>query len=105
MSIMFIQTHAEGRDCTAPYDVVFGEPYTVRGFINEILKRREWGKISISTHQGSHILIEYGCNGLKEQLPEPIVGASVTKVQAAGGWSRMDYRITALENRDYADKN
>lgn len=94
---MFIQTHSEGGDCTAPYDVVFNEPYTVREFIDEILKRREWGTISISTLQGNSVRIEYSGNESKDQLPASIAGAPVAKVDAAGGWSRMDYYITALE--------
>lgn len=95
--IKLIQTQPEGGDCTAPYDVVFNEPYTVGEFIDEILKRGEWGIITISTHQGSRVRVKYSRKGLKDQLPVLIAEALVTKAQAGGGWSRMDYSITALE--------
>lgn len=96
MSFKLKQTHAEGGDCTAPYDVILDKSYTVAEFVAEILKcnPKEWGIISIATPKG-YIEINYYCGKIEELLPEVIGNTSVLQVKASGGWSRMDYSIKA----------
>ena len=96
MSFKLKQTHAEGGDCTAPYDVLLDESYTVTEFVAEVLTRntKEWGIISIATLKGCK-KVDYRCGKLEEPLPDLIANATVLHVNASGGWSRMDYSIKA----------
>ena len=103
--LKFIQTHATGGDCTAPYDVILDKPYTVGEFINEVLTTRsnEWGKL-IVRRKGSGYFdrmasaeYRYGemrsYEGKKTTIPEEIASLPIKEVKAAGGWSAMDYNL------------
>lgn len=96
MSFKLKQTHAEGGDCTAPYDVIIDKSYTVTEFVAEVLTRNpnEWGIISIATSQGRKE-VNYRSGKLEEALPDLIANNTVLRVNASGGWSRMDYSIKA----------
>lgn len=89
--LRFIQTHSEGSDCTAPYDVILDRPYTVSEFINEILKRKsEWGKIYI---RDTLFTCTYKYGEADIVIPEKLAKLSIKKVCAVGGWTRMDYYL------------
>lgn len=103
--LKFIQTHATGSDCTAPYDVILDKPYTVGEFINEVLTTRpnEWGEF-IVRHKGSDYFgtmaraeYRYGemknRHGIKTEIPEEFALLPIKEVKAAGGWSAMDYNL------------
>lgn len=75
-------------DCTTSYDVVLNKECTVREFIDEVLKKGEWGYVRIS--DGSNIeykndKITYGGFGPN------ILDSKINKATAHGGWTRMDY--------------
>jgi hypothetical protein len=87
------ELHASGPtagDCTAPYDVVFRNECTVREFIDEVLRKNEWGFIRI--FDGPYIeyrndKITYGDFGTN------IFDSKINKATAHGGWTRMDYTL------------
>lgn len=105
MSFKFIQTHAESRDCTAPYDVILDKPYTVEEFILEVLTTRayEWGEFVIR-RKGSNwfdrmAVAEYRYGKMenrdreKTEVPEMIAKLPIEEVKANGGWSAMNYHL------------
>lgn len=87
--IKFKQTARTGGDEIAPYDVIFDRQYTVREFIDYVLTRREWGYIYFKG--GPHC--GYRGSLLLSDIPDEYMEAGIESVKAAGGWSRMDYRI------------
>lgn len=97
--LTFIQTHATGSDCTAPYDVIMDKPYTVGEFINEVLTTRtnEWGEFVVK-HKGCSYFdrmanTEYRYGKKESAMPEDIASLPIKEVKASGGWSNMDYDL------------
>lgn len=109
MSLKFIQTHAESRDCTAPYDVILDKSYTVAEFIREVLTTRsnEWGQFNIRRKGSSWLdrmaVVEYRYGKLENrdrentEIPEIMVSLPIEEVEARGGWSAMDYDLIIKE--------
>lgn len=105
MSFKFIQTHAESRDCTAPYDIILDKPYTVEEFILEVLTTRtyEWGEFVIirkgSNWFESMAVAEYRYGKMenrdreKTEVLEMIAKLPIEEVKANGGWSAMNYHL------------
>jgi hypothetical protein len=94
--IKLTQTSETFGDCTALYSVEMDKPYTVKEFIKQVLKRKEWGYIGIEDNDSifGEPKCEYkGKTIITENLPEEILSQPVVKVRASGGWSRMDYII------------
>lgn len=96
--IKFIQSHSEGSDCTAPYDVILNKPYTVNEFVEEILKTRrgEWGEFKIkhkSLNPFDCLYVQYKYGTIAGNFPENISVLPVKEVMAAGGWGAMNYNI------------
>lgn len=95
MAIKLTMSGRERCDCTAPYRVDLDHTYTMVEFIEEILNQRyrEWGYFGVF-HKGANFgwpKCEY-CDGrLIGFLPDDILKKRITKVEADGGWSRMDY--------------
>lgn len=95
--IYFIQTAPEAGDCTAPYDVHFCQPMTVREFIDEILTRNEWGTVYIYDPNNPENLCrrkeccEYKYDKLKSLFPDYIQERTIESASAHGGWTMMDY--------------
>lgn len=92
-----IQSTAIGSNCTCEYIIELDKEYTVREFIDTILKEknREWGYIGIKcigTIFGKPYC-EYSHGSLKYNLPTEILDKKVNRATASGGWSRMDYLI------------
>ena len=87
----FIQTHSTGSDETAPYDIVDYEAKTVDEFVPEMLNqcKHSWGEINIMGFGR----VEYADGALLKKFPDEWKSLKITKVQGAGGWGRMDYRI------------
>ncbi len=87
----------EGGDGTAPYEVVLDQSYTVRTFIEAILKERgtEWGIIEII--KGNDVFdfpsYAYRYGELTSKMDKCFLDETVISVKASGGWSRMDYLI------------
>lgn len=103
--LTFIQTHATGGDCTAPYDVMLDKPYTVGEFIKEVLTTHsnEWGEFFVRRKGRGYFdrmaraKYRYGemknCNGEKTEIPEEFASLFIKEVKASGGWSAMDYDL------------
>ena len=93
----FIQTHSMGSDCTAPYDIVDYQAKTAVEFINEMLQqcKSEWGDIEVwaGNNPLDYKCINYKRGELLDEIPDAWQYKEVTKVFAAGGWGRIDYRI------------
>ena len=109
MKIEFIQTGGPYGDATSSYDVIIPEGTMVDDFVTYIaynysFTNNEWGGIYLSYNDKPGFvnrvpLINYnkgsarcipGCNAdILNRLSRKII----TKVEAHGGWSRMDYVI------------
>lgn len=97
--LTFIQAHATGSDCTAPYDVIMDKPYTVGEFINEVFTTRpgEWGEVVVKRKGRSYFdrmaSAEYRYGEMESAMPEEFASLPIKEVKAAGGWSNMDYYL------------
>lgn len=90
----YIQTHAMGSDCTAPYDIVNWQEdgiVTAADFVRYRLSRTngDWGRINVVGHG----IVNYKKNKLDREMPSEWEKLTVTKMDCAGGYSNMDYRI------------
>lgn len=97
------QIGPERGDATAPYAVMLDHKYTVREFIEEVLIiRDEWGYVGI--HNGRSIFGKPCCTyqrqKLLSKLPEEYLNKTIFSVSADGGWTRMDYLIKVMEEKD-----
>lgn len=101
--LKFIQTHSEARDCTAPYDVILDNPYTVGEFVEEALATRsnEWGNFDVMGSRSDYFhptaRVKYRYGKLLETLPENLLSMQIERVKAHGGWSNMDYQLYITE--------
>lgn len=85
------QTHCAGSDCTAPYDIETGCK-TVGEFVDEVLRKYtdEWGDFKI---KGTYGYYEYKHGNLLVEIPQKERSLQIKEIKAAGGYSRMDYKI------------
>ena len=86
-------------DETTPYSVTDYRAKTVVEFINEVLEnRREWGYIEVKDEPSGEFhwctRIEYRHGELLNEIPDAWQYREIGKIEACGGWSRMDYYIT-----------
>ena len=83
----------EAGDCTIPYNVVFHNECTVGEFIDEVLKKNEWGYVIIgSRFDGPRI--EYTHDKIVSGVfCQDILNAKISNATAHGGWTRMDYML------------
>ena len=92
------QAGKERGDSTAPYAITLDKQYTVREFIDTVLKRTdEWGYIGIEDHRNwsnGTPNCKYSYTKLITHMPEEVMDKPVESVTADGGWSRMDYKLT-----------
>ena len=94
-------------DETTPYIVSEYKAKTVREFIEEVLKERprEWGYISVGKHyyqdyqDGSSEVCEYRYGKLVTEMPNNALDVEIKKIDACGGWSRMDYTINLVNHQ------
>jgi len=109
----YIQTHAEGSDCTAPYDVTDYKATNAKDFVDELLRQKDnnsWGKIYVESKCVGLIVndevnfdrcvnswVEYKGQTILNRIPEEWGFIKIKEVKAAGGWGCMDYRIIADE--------
>lgn len=87
-------------DCTTWYSVS-SDGKTVNDLIDFVIrcKRQEWGEIRIVPNGGNWILdniceLEYSYGKItKDNIPEDIKNKCISKIDANGGWSNMDYIV------------
>lgn len=101
--LKFIQTGKTGGDCTCPYLVTSDTSLTVEELIQQILARKEWGYINFYYRKikwGTAIdRVEYDNTQLSNTSKKftDIQKNLVVKINASGGWSRMDYDVLIKE--------
>ena len=91
------------------YDIEFEKPLTLREFLDEVLKQREWGKISVKDNSivkyfvggfsfNPSFCIEYNgdkfITDIKEVFNEQQLNLNVINAYCVSGWSLSDYWIT-----------
>lgn len=92
-------------DSCSSYDIIFDREYTVKEFIEEVLKEKpgEWGEFTIEkdlkhtyTSSLDNCEYKYGkiTKGFKKTESESM---RIEEVKANGGWSLMNYFIKAIE--------
>ena len=79
-------------DCSYLYELKFTSPMTVGDFINEVLKKGEWGYIMIEERR-----MEYRHDKMLYGMWDDIKDCEVVPISAHGGWSRMDYELKLIE--------
>lgn len=86
-----------GSDCTSGYRIDFYSKYTVKEFINEILKKypREFGCIRIKSDKKYVSCTEFSKGNIDhdDDLSEEVLNSVIKSATSAGGWGRMDYDI------------
>ena len=93
MGVLFIQTHATGSDCTAPFDVLHDVDLTLRDLMDEISKRREWGYVKIKTLSKRVINVEYRGKDTATNEVDDLLDWNNIRISSSGGWGRMDYNV------------
>lgn len=93
--IKYTQTHCEGSDCTAPYDIET-DCKTVGEFVDEVLRKHdnEWGDFKI---KGMYGYYNYKHGKLIDEIPQKERNMQIKEIKAAGGYSNMDYLIHVKE--------
>lgn len=87
-------------DCTAAYKIRLHKEFTVKEFVDEVLKdTSEWGYIRINIGKSffDNPKCEYRRGTLLYELPECFLPLKVLSAKGDGGWSRMDYLLTVEE--------
>lgn len=89
-----IQDTPTGSDCTAGYKVQLKNQYTVKEFIEEVLKKHpgEWGDIELK-NLGARTKYRYGTL-VKQNFADQLLDSRIVKAYAVGGYSNMDYILT-----------
>lgn len=89
-------------DCTSIYDVILNKEYTVKEFINDMLKALpgEWGAFIIRAkdYPFGKEQSEYRYGKLLTTFSEETLNSKIKCIEAQGGWSLMDYNITLRED-------
>lgn len=105
-------------DATANYAVEFTKGLTLRKLVDMVLQHApdEWGYFEIVTAPaGAPVrfcdtvqVIEYRCGKIiyiKNELYEQVADKEIEKLDASGGWTRMDYTArVAADRKTDADK-
>lgn len=82
-------------DQTEVYKVKFTGQTTVREFIEKILKKNEWGCVSIDGTKSS--MWYQGTEIESSTNMEEVMDRVIQTGSANGGWTRMDYRLLLTE--------
>lgn len=94
-----LQTTPTSYDCTCGYKVLLRKVYTVCELINEILKRNEFGWISVYKKDTIVYHIEFKRRDILEEnkeISEILMNSIVESANCCGGYGRMDYEIYLL---------
>lgn len=99
-------------DQTECYAVELEHGHTVRDFVQSILTQcpKDWGIVRIfpaGTTPAPAFRYEYKYGKARpntDALPDEVLDAEVASVDAAGGWSRMDYDVRLKGPDDPGDQ-
>lgn len=92
----FTQTGRTAGDETTPYIVTEWKSKNIREFVDEVLSNeREWGYIYVMTEKSwlSCPRCEYRYGKLLSKLNNGLLDFEIGKIDASGGWTRMDYFV------------
>lgn len=91
------QSGPTGGDCTAVYSIELCRNYTLKEFIEEVLKEypNEWGFFELREehHTRPFKVIEYKYGNIVGKIPTDIINVPISCTKSDGGWSNMDYII------------
>lgn len=86
-----------GGDCAAIYSIKLCRDYTLKEFIEEILKEcpKEWGFFELREELRARPfkVIEYKNGNLAGEIPTDIADVRIRCTKSNGGWRNMDYVI------------
>lgn len=99
-----IQNTPVGGDCTCGYGVKLDRKYTVKEFVNTVLKNyeNEWGIFEVKRGSNAVGSFEYSygnCN-LTGKPDADYRDCKIKEVYASGEWSRMDYVLYLEEEKN-----
>jgi len=94
----FTKTGRTMGDETTPFAVTEYKAKTIVEFINEVLELRdnEWGYFSVKDKDWGFLFckeVEYRKGELRGEIPDEWQYREIEKIEAVGGWSRMDYQL------------
>lgn len=92
LKLSFKQLHPTGGDEIAPYEVTTNRGCTLKELIEKIKSGTSFGNILIYDASGNYYLRGYQ-NIPIENFPKGLFDKWVRKIDSAGGWGRMDFRI------------
>lgn len=92
LKLSFKQLHPTGGDETAPYEVTTNRGCTLKELIEKIKSGTSFGDISIYDASDNYYIRGYQ-NAPIEYFPKGLFDKGVRKIDSAGGWGRMDFRI------------
>lgn len=85
-------------DCTCGYNIILDKEYTVREFIETVLKEKsdEWGYFGIYKYGSTNSYGDPNCQYSRGKLttpplPDEYLDEKIIQVTGDGGWTRMDY--------------
>lgn len=85
-----------------PYDVILNEVMTLEDFVEYILENNkgDWGYFYLGNRLGSPMICEYrwGKIIMKSDKYNENKKKNIAFPQALGGWARMDYYFSVVEN-------
>ena len=100
-------------DETRSYDVTDYKATTVGEFVDEVLSgngKKEWGYFEFTTVKPQKVVnwnippewnrYEYKRGSLLDKIPDTLRNKRIEHVTGDGGWSRMDYDITVVEENE-----
>ena len=92
LKLSFKQLHPTGGDETSPYEVTTNRGCTLKELIEKIKSGTSFGNMWIYDASGYYYLRDYQ-NTPIEDFPKGLFDKWVRKIDSAGGWGRMDFRI------------
>lgn len=105
-------------DETQSFDVTDYKATTVGEFVDEVLSgngKDEWGYFEFIRVKPQKVgnwnippewdRYEYKRGSLLDKIPDTLRNKRIEHVTGDGGWSRMDYDITVVEENDYCKQN
>lgn len=99
------QCTPESSDCTCGYSVELDKEYTVREFVDTVLRERsnEWGNFYIGDKSPifNNPEYRYRYGKLLKEIPVDILDMRIASVDASGGWTRMDYQMSLDCGKEY----
>jgi len=80
-------------DETATYEVLLDKEYTVKTFVDEVLKDKyEWGDVVLDNNSNT-LICQYRKGIRLKRIPDEYKDKKVISATSDGGWSLMEYKL------------